>query len=195
MALPVEETSATPASPGYNVGVKFTLRDFRPEDFEILWRIDQKCFVPSVAYSRVELSTYIRRRGAFTLVAEVLDPAEGPAQGPPAAANGRPKIIGFIVAEHARGGTGHIISIDVLPADRRSGVGSKLLAAAEEKLRSIACRRIELEAAIDNTSALAFYKRQGYDAMKILPRYYSNGVDALVLEKELAPQPAMKVHK
>jgi len=31
-----------------------------------------------------------------------------------------------------------------------------------------------------------FYKRHGYSVVKTIPRYYSNGVDALVLQKDLA---------
>ena len=34
-------------------------------------------------------------------------------------------------------------------------------------------------------AALAFYKRHEYSVVKTIPRYYSNGVDAFVLEKEL----------
>ncbi len=84
-------------------------------------------------------------------------------------------------------GSGHIITIDVLAAARRSGVGSLLLRAAEERLLSAGSRLVELETAVDNVSALAFYKRHGYSVVRTWPRYYSNGVDALVLEKELKP--------
>ena len=38
---------------------------------------------------------------------------------------------------------------------------------------------------MDNLAALAFYKRHQYFVVKTVPRYYSNGVDALVLEKDL----------
>jgi len=161
--------------------VKFALRDYRPEDFETLWNIDQKCFVPGIAYSRRELGAYIRRRGSFTLVAEEI----GGDGGSGSATGAAPGIVGFIVAEHNRRRIGHIISIDVLPASRRSGVGSKLLAAAEERLRTVSCHAIVLETAVDNVSALAFYKRQGYSVVKMIPHYYSNGVDAFVLQKDL----------
>ena len=161
--------------------MKFTLRDYRPEDFDILWNIDQKCFAPGIAYSRPELAAYIRRRGSFTAVAEATV-RDGGSGSPAGAAQG---IVGFIVAEHNRRGVGHIISIDVLPASRRFGVGSKLLFAAEERLRTISCHAVVLETAIDNISALAFYKRHGYSVAKIIPHYYSNGVDAFVLEKDL----------
>lgn len=151
--------------------MEFVLRDFRTEDFEVLWSIDQKCFPPGIAYPRRELAAYIQRRGSFTIVAE--------AAATPSA------IAGFIVAEASRRGVGHIITIDVLPDSRRSGLGSKLLAAAETRLRQAHCQTVVLETAVDNASALAFYKRHQYSVVKTIPRYYSNGVDALVLEKDL----------
>ena len=42
-----------------------------------------------------------------------------------------------------------------------------------------------LETAVDNVAALSFYKRHGYSVVRTWPRYYSNGVDALVMRKEL----------
>ena len=144
------------------------IRDFKTEDFEPLWRIDQECFAPGIAYSREELKSYVRHRGSFTLVAA--DAKDG-------------KIAGFIVA-HA-GPTGHIITIDVVAAARRSGVGSKLLGAAEDRLRAAGSKSVGLETAVDNVSALLFYKRHGYSVIRTWPRYYSNGVDALVFRKRL----------
>ena len=131
----------------YNYPVEFTLREFRRQDFEVLWRIDQGCFDPEIAYSRRELAAYIGRRGAFTIVAEHSEP--------PDTEFGR--IAGFIVAESYRG-VGHIISIDVLSEHRRSGLGSLLLETAEERLRMVPCQAVRLEAAVNNAAAIAFYK-------------------------------------
>jgi [ribosomal protein S18]-alanine N-acetyltransferase len=164
---------------GYNDGVEFALREFRREDFDSLWRIDQECFPPGIAYSRVELAAYIRLRGAFTVVAESLRENGGLAGG------SRSPVLGFIVAQANRRGVGHILTIDVPPTSRRFGVGSKLLATAEDRLRAASCHSVVLEAAVDNSSALSFYKRHAYSVVKTIPRYYSNGVDAFVLEKEL----------
>jgi len=163
--------------------VAFTIRDFQPTDFDTLWRIDQACFPAGVSYSRAELQTYMRRRGSFTLLA--VKDAASKASG---VATFDSTVGGFIVAEADRRGSSHIITIDVLKNARRSGVGSLLLQAAEERLRAARSRSVELETAVDNLTALSFYKRHGYTLIRTIPRYYSNGVDALVLNKELVPK-------
>jgi [ribosomal protein S18]-alanine N-acetyltransferase len=157
---------------GYNVAVPFAIRDFKAEDFETLWQVDQECFPPGISYSRQELKVYLRRKGSFTLVAVGRDGAS---------------IAGFIVAYG--GPMGHIITIDVIEAARRSGVGSLLLKAAEERLQAAGSRAVGLETAVDNLPALSFYKRHGYSVIRTWPRYYSNGLDALVLKKGLVAVP------
>jgi ribosomal protein S18 acetylase RimI-like enzyme len=60
-----------------------------------------------------------------------------------------------------------------------------LLQAGENRLRAAGSRAVGLETAVDNLAALSFYKRHGYSVIRTWPRYYSNGVDALVLKKAL----------
>jgi ribosomal-protein-alanine N-acetyltransferase len=163
--------------------VPFILRDFHPEDFETLWRIDQECFPPGIAYSKAELKLYIRRRGAFTLVAAGTDKTYANKADLNKAGANKSGVAGFIVV-HA-GAVGHVITIDVVATARRDGVGSLLLGAAEVHLREGGSKAVGLEAAVDNRAALLFYKRHGYEVVKTIPRYYSNGMDALVLRKEL----------
>lgn len=158
--------------PALQCAVAFVIRDFKPEDFDTLWQMDQECFPPGIAYSKAELKAYMGNRGSFTLIAT--DAGTG-------------NVGGFIVA--TGGAIGHIITIDVAKSARREGVGSLLLEAAEQRLRAIGCRAVGLETAVDNLGALAFYKRHRYSVIRTWPRYYSNGVDALVLRKPLATSP------
>ena len=166
-----------PAADRYNSRVSFVIRDAQPDDFETLWRIDQQCFPPGIAYSRPELKAYMRHRGSFTLVAT-------PVASDAAASDSEKSDIGGFILAHG-GPIGHIVTIDVIPSARRSGVGSLLLRAAEQKLLSSGAGAVGLETAVDNIAALAFYKRHGYSVVRTWPRYYSNGVDALVLKKIL----------
>jgi ribosomal-protein-alanine N-acetyltransferase len=168
-----------------NPAAEFTIRGFRRSDFHRLWEIDQTCFPRGISYSQFELLTYMRRPRAFTLVAERI-PGDDPEAW--AAADGV-NTVAFIVAEAGRQ-TGHIITIDVLEEARRSGLGSRLLAAAEERLRELGCRAVVLETAVDNVAALAFYKRHEYFLVRTERGYYATGVDAFVLRKELGDGPA-----
>jgi ribosomal-protein-alanine N-acetyltransferase len=158
----------------YNPSVEFRIRDYHPRDFSALWRLDQDCFPAGIAYSRMELMHYIGRPHAFTLVAEAT--GENGTTG---------TIAGFIVAERDRRHFGHVITIDVREQARRTGLGSQLMAAAEQRLRSDGCTVIYLEAAVNNHAALAFYKRRGYSMLSTIPRYYNGELDALVLGKRL----------
>ena len=156
----------------------YRIRDFSPEDFKKLWKIDQQCFPPGIAYSRTELRNYIGGRGAFTLVATVEDGATSKSE--------KRGLKGFLVAEAHAGRSGHIITIDVLPTARRSGMGSALMKTAEERLQAARCTEVLLETAVDNLPALTFYKRHGYELVKTIPRYYQNSVDAFHMRKRLA---------
>jgi ribosomal protein S18 acetylase RimI-like enzyme len=148
--------------------VPFRIRKFQKKDFETLWRIDQACFDAQMAYSRPEMTFYMERPGAFTLVAE----GEGDA------------VLGFIVAETRRR-SGHIITIDVVSEARRLGVGSELLNAAEEQLREAGAEAVALETAVNNDAAIRFYKEKGYFVEKTVRGYYSGQLDALVMVKQL----------
>ena len=150
-----------------------TLRDYRPQDFARLLEIDQVCFVEGIAYSEREMSYFLGRPSAVRIVGEEAD-----------------KIQGFIVADRFRPrrsqqSMGQIITIDVLPEARRTGLGSRLLTAAEERLKQAGCTYVSLETAVDNLAAMRFYKKHGYVGLKILPNYYLDSIDALLMSKKL----------
>jgi len=173
-----------PPQSRYNDGVPFRVRQFEKADFDTLWRIDQACFDPQLAYSQPEMAFYMRRPRSFTLVAE----AEGGEIAGDGSAAAGGDILGFIVAETRRK-TGHIITIDVVAEARRAGVGSALLRAAEDRLLRAGALAVTLETPVNNEAAIRFYKQKGYFVEKTVPGYYSNHMDALVMMKELARSP------
>jgi ribosomal protein S18 acetylase RimI-like enzyme len=147
--------------------VPFKLREYKTEDFDRLHAIDQECFPPGIAYSRRELSYYMKLRGAFTIVA---DDEKG-------------AIAGFIVAQKHQRGMGHVVTIDTLKPYRRSGLGTLLMNEVETRLKGAGCDAMFLEAAVDNLPAIKFYERLGYVVVKTLPGYYPNNLDGLLLVK------------
>ncbi len=166
------------------------LRDYRPADFNAIWELDQLCFEPKIAYPKAELRHFLRYPGAFALVAEEIAEGDGVAISKPKknrkVAERKLKVVGFILT-HAHPEHGHIITIDVHADQRRTGLGSQLLEAAEVRLRSLGKKGVVLEVAVDNLPALTFYKRHGYSVIKTIPGYYANGLDALAMAKSFTP--------
>jgi len=146
---------------------KITLRPYTPEDFEVLYEIDQACYTPDIAYSRPEMHSYLCIPSADCLVATV---------------RGRP--IGFCLTAH-REGRRHIITIDVLESYRRHKVGSRLLEAVEQRLATSGVREVILETATENHSAIAFWTKHGYRKRGIWKGYYPGGRDAYAMIKSL----------
>lgn len=155
--------------------VQVRLRDYQPTDLESLWRLDQSCFEEGISYSKAELQQYVDLKNTFTLIAET---AESDLR--------ERSICGFIIAHRRRGGYGHILTIDVDPNLRQQRIGTRLLAAAHERLSREGCHTMFLETAVNNLGAIAFYKRHGYTVVRTLPRYYqATGMDAFLLSASL----------
>lgn len=147
--------------------VRVTLRNYQPEDFDILHEIDQICYEHEVAYSKRELRAYLRLKGSECVVAEVEN-----------------KIAGFCISAR-REEQGYIVTIDVLPGHRRLHIGTQLLEEIERRLAEAGVSEITLETATDNASAVAFWKKHGYRSRGIREGYYPNGRDAYAMIKRL----------
>jgi len=169
--------------------VQFTVRDYQAADFDRLWQIDQLCFPPGIAYTQMDLTGFIMKRNAITLVAEV-QPANAiaggkHAQGTDAPAN-RASIAGFVVAHPIRGRIGRILTLDIVPEARRFGLASQLMQECEQRLRTVGCTQVYLETAVNNEAALGLYHKLGYQIVRTLPEYYSSqSLDAFQMAKRL----------
>ena len=165
--------------------VQFAIREYRARDFDRLWQIDQSCFPAGVAYTQMELTGFIARRKAITLVAE--DQAHSASSGK--AGDGPPtpsRIAGFVVALPLRGRVGHVVTLDIMPQARRFGLASRLMEECERRLRAAGCVQVCLETAVDNEPALRLYRKLGYEIVRTLPGYYSSqALDAFQMLKHL----------
>jgi len=93
------------------------------------------------------------------------------------------RLVGFIAADIRRAeGLAWIATIGVLPEYRQHGIGTTLLRACENRL---VVPRIRLSVRASNGPAIRMYTRLGYKRSGVWSRYYSDGEDALVLEKYL----------
>lgn len=149
------------------------LRGYRRQDFQRLLEIDQSCFAEGIAYTDQELRYFLSLPLAISRVA-----VDGES------------IHGFIIADRLRQRRaartmGRIITIDVVPAARHAGTGTLLLTSVEEALRQAGCDSVTLEVAVDNDPALRFYKKHGYSVLKVLPHYYLDSIDGLMMGKRL----------
>ncbi len=191
--------------------VQFNLRNYRAADFERLWQIDQLCFPQGISYTQMELSGFITRRNAITLVADynelqddrekltVASPQPGnglnsrepgaersatPA-GTPATAAATQAIAGFLIAHPVRGKAGRILTLDIIPEARRMGLASLLMQECEHRLRDFGCTEVYLETAVNNGPALRLYRKLGYQILRTLPGYYAASLDAFLMGKPL----------
>jgi ribosomal protein S18 acetylase RimI-like enzyme len=160
-------------SPQGHIKAVLQIRPYHASDFKRLVEIDQSCFVEGIAYSEEEMRFFLGVPNTISLVGLQDE-----------------KIVGFLIAERLRPRRttrwmGRIITIDVAPTVQHSGLGTLLMSSAEAELMQAGCDYVSLEVAMDNESALKFYKKHGYSVLKVLPRYYLDSIDGLQMGKKL----------
>jgi ribosomal-protein-alanine N-acetyltransferase len=143
------------------------IREYQPHDFAALHKLDQSCFPPGIAYSKLTLRYFLTLASAECLLAIDKD-----------------RVAAFILSE-LNAPLAHVITLDVAERHRRSGVGSMLLEAMESNLAAQGTRTILLETATDNHAAVAFWQRHGYRIEGVLKRYYLGRTDAYEMRKLL----------
>jgi [ribosomal protein S18]-alanine N-acetyltransferase len=144
-----------------------TIRQYEARDFAALYKLDQQCFPPGIAYSKWSLRYFLSLPAADCLIA-----LEGK------------QIVGFLLAEK-HPPLAHIITLDIAPRKRRAGLGSTLLEEMEKRFRFHQVRSVLLETAVDNESGIAFWEHHGYRTEAVLKRYYLGRLDAFEMRKKL----------
>jgi [ribosomal protein S18]-alanine N-acetyltransferase len=143
------------------------IRQYETRDFAALHKLDQACFPPGISYSKFSLQYFLSLPAADCLVAE----------------DGK-TIAGFLLAE-SNPPLAHIITLDVAPVYRRTGLGSKLLEEIEKHFQFKEVHSVLLETAVDNESGIAFWQHHGYRTEAVLKRYYLGRMDAYEMRKKL----------
>lgn len=93
------------------------------------------------------------------------------------------QMIGFIAADIRRMEQVAWISVlGVLPDYRRRGIGASLLSSCEARLQ---VPRVRLSVRASNQAAISLYTSFKYKRHGVWIKYYSDGEDALILEKTL----------
>jgi [ribosomal protein S18]-alanine N-acetyltransferase len=151
--------------------VAVTVRQYEPRDFAALYKLDQSCFPPGIAYSKTMLRYYLGQPGAECLVA-----TDGG------------KIVGFILTEE-NSPLVHIVTLDVAKSHRRFGVGTELLRESEAHMSFRGVRTVLLETATTNEAGIAFWERHGYRKEAVLRNYYPGHLDAFEMRKKLNATP------
>ncbi len=101
------------------------------------------------------------------------------------------QVVGFAAGDFRRSDRlAWIATIGVLPEYRRRGIGAALLRECEQQLGktlAVPDGRVRLCVRPSNAPAIQLYERSGYQQVSVWNRYYQNGEDALVLEKQIYP--------
>lgn len=159
----INENDITPSM------AKTLIRRASAADFNTLLEIDQASFPSGVSYDALELSYFMNRSCAETIVLE----EDG-------------QIVAFLVLEvHRTRRSGTIVTLDVRQAYRRKGYATRLLNRSEDILSDFGVEAYDLQVDVTNHGAIRFYKKHGFETVRTLRRYYANGNDAYLMVKEL----------
>jgi len=146
------------------------IEDASIRDLDRLFEIETQCFNEE-AFTRKQIAQLLRNYSAISLVAKE-----------------NSKIIGFVIGMiyfDRKASVGHILTIDVFLADRRKGVGSKLLCTIEAVFKEKGVKTSNLEVREDNVAAINLYEKLGYQRIGILKNYYGKA-NGIYLRKILA---------
>lgn len=92
-------------------------------------------------------------------------------------------IVGFLLA-FWEGKEVHIHDLAVAPEHRRKGVASALLQGLLAEAKG--AQRVRLEVRASNRAAQAFYRKHGFKEVAILPGYYADGEDGILMVRDLS---------
>jgi ribosomal-protein-alanine N-acetyltransferase len=141
-----------------------TIEAAGPEHAAALAAVHRAAFPPKEAWSADVIALQLGLPGAFGLI----DPTGG------------------MVLARVTAGEAEILTIAVMPAARRLGLGRALLRSAIEHAAKRGASEMFLEVAITNGAARALYAAERFTQVGRRRGYYPGGGDALILRADLS---------
>ncbi len=81
---------------------------------------------------------------------------------------------------------GHVVSIAVLEGYRRRGIATRLMEKSMESMRErYGAKEVYLEVRVANEPAIRLYEKLGFEKIKVIKNYYSDGMDAYLMARRL----------
>jgi len=139
--------------------MELVIEDASIRDLDRLYEIESECFLEE-AFSKAQIAQLLKDYNSISLVARVAD-----------------DIVGFLISTvyaDRKALHGHVLTIEVLPTHRRSGVGKALLDEVENIFRQKGVKSLTLEVREDNVAAIGLYRRLGYEVVGQLRNYYGS---------------------
>jgi len=148
------------------------LRDYRAPDLEAMFQLDKACFSEEFRFDRRAMRVFAEEQDAVVRIAET-------EQG---------ELVGFVIVHleaFVTGGRGYVVTLDVAPDHRRTGMARRLMEDAEASVRTVGVQRMELHVYQRNEEAIRFYEGREYRRVGARPGFYGPGLDAWVYRKAL----------
>jgi [ribosomal protein S18]-alanine N-acetyltransferase len=141
---------------------RVTVRPVKPEDLKDIYNIEESSFKdPYPAYFLLQLAD--ANPTTFLVATD------------------QALVVGYAVVDQWTDQQ-HLVSIAVLPDYRKKGVGQALFNGLVERLRE---GKLILELRRSNKEALNFYLKNGFNQTGIADSYYTDGEDAIQMEKQI----------
>ncbi len=96
------------------------------------------------------------------------------------------EIVGY-VGLAAIDGTGDVQTVAVRRDRQGTGLGAVLLDALLTEAQNRGCSEVLLEVRADNPAAIRLYSKRAFERIAERPRYYADGVAALIMRRVLDP--------
>lgn len=146
------------------------IRPAAPDDLDALVTIENTVF-PGDRLSRRAMRHHVGHRRNVLVVVE----RDG-------------MVLGYaLVALRSGSALARLYSIALVPEASGTGLGARLLDAAEQAAADRGASIVRLEVRADNAAAIRLYERRGYQRFGLVQSYYEDGQDALRFEKRLGP--------